>query len=293
MKAMHPASLPKIVEALYDAGLRSPNGGERFSLRTVGRELKRLELHVPTRRAKSPKQSRGAQLERALADPSTPGKFREQLWADSDGHWRWRGRFNAEGFPVFGLADGDVMASRLAYTLEHGRVLERSERLHNVCGVRECVRADHQRLADSDAEFVAAMVRAQRTDQCVLYVNAPVGGYSRVRTAAGREVAHRVSYEKRYGPIPSGHHLHHLCRQPACITAAHLVPVPASGDASHKALHLLENELASLLAAGGPRAEGVASDATGWPGDDDRRRVGSLRHFEVNHPSENRDASSV
>jgi hypothetical protein len=41
------------------------------------------------------------------------------------------------------------------------------------------------------------------------------------------QVAHRAYYEERYGPLPSGVQLDHLCRTPACVNPEHLEPVSA------------------------------------------------------------------
>jgi hypothetical protein len=38
-------------------------------------------------------------------------------------------------------------------------------------------------------------------------------------------LAHRITYEQKYGPIPRGLEPDHLCRVPACINAEHLEPV--------------------------------------------------------------------
>jgi len=39
------------------------------------------------------------------------------------------------------------------------------------------------------------------------------------------QMAHRWVYEQRVGPIPAGHHLHHLCSNPRCVNPDHLVPL--------------------------------------------------------------------
>ncbi len=37
--------------------------------------------------------------------------------------------------------------------------------------------------------------------------------------------AHRWSYEQKFGPIPEGMHLDHLCRNTICVNPDHLEPV--------------------------------------------------------------------
>lgn len=45
-------------------------------------------------------------------------------------------------------------------------------------------------------------------------------------TTTNRKVyAHRWAYEQRFGPIPDGLHLDHLCRNPICVNPDHLEPV--------------------------------------------------------------------
>jgi hypothetical protein len=56
-------------------------------------------------------------------------------------------------------------------------------------------------------------------------------GYGKIyvgsHTAGDRRsaAAHRVSYETFVGPIPAGHHIDHLCRNPACVNPDHLEAV--------------------------------------------------------------------
>jgi hypothetical protein len=50
-------------------------------------------------------------------------------------------------------------------------------------------------------------------------------GYGRVRSAGYLKLAHRVMYEKRYGPVRDGMTLDHLCKVPSCVNADHLEEV--------------------------------------------------------------------
>lgn len=47
-------------------------------------------------------------------------------------------------------------------------------------------------------------------------------------------LAHRWYYERLVGPIPEGHHLHHICETPACVNPDHLEPLT---PAEHKKRH--------------------------------------------------------
>src|SRR5882762_3406515 len=45
---------------------------------------------------------------------------------------------------------------------------------------------------------------------------------------------HRITYENKYGPIPSGYHIHHKCQAPNCINPDHLEALP---KAEHHRIH--------------------------------------------------------
>ncbi len=48
------------------------------------------------------------------------------------------------------------------------------------------------------------------------------GGHGQFFDGQRRMLAHRFSYELFVGPIPSGMHLHHVCRNQACVNPSHL-----------------------------------------------------------------------
>jgi|ERR1044071_3544653 hypothetical protein len=51
-------------------------------------------------------------------------------------------------------------------------------------------------------------------------------GYSTIKEGGQTLLAHRVSYELFFGPIPEGTEIDHLCRNPGCVRPDHLEAVP-------------------------------------------------------------------
>lgn len=47
-------------------------------------------------------------------------------------------------------------------------------------------------------------------------------GYGHIRDGKKMKLAHRVSYENRYSPVPHHLELDHLCRNRACVNPVHL-----------------------------------------------------------------------
>jgi hypothetical protein len=56
-------------------------------------------------------------------------------------------------------------------------------------------------------------------------------GYGRTRSG---QLAHRVAFIDRYGAIPTGLELDHLCRRRYCIRPEHLEPVTRSANELRK-----------------------------------------------------------
>ena len=65
-----------------------------------------------------------------------------------------------------------------------------------------------------------------RESDCLLWIGSTNNrGYGLVQVDGKLELAHRVSYEAAYGPIPDGLPLDHLCRTRNCVKPEHLEPV--------------------------------------------------------------------
>lgn len=88
----------------------------------------------------------------------------------------------------------------------------------------------------------------ERYGECLLSkAREGAGGYRRVQVNKVRHIAHRLSYEKWYGPIPAGYVIDHMChneaaergecdgkncRHRACVNPAHLRAVLQSVNAA-------------------------------------------------------------
>jgi hypothetical protein len=71
---------------------------------------------------------------------------------------------------------------------------------------------------------------------CVIWDgNVSAGGYGRVScgTFTGNLYAHRLAYERRYGPIPDGAHVHHTCGVRLCVNPDHLAVLEAGEHIRH------------------------------------------------------------
>lgn len=70
-------------------------------------------------------------------------------------------------------------------------------------------------------------------DECWVWTGttAGPGRYGHFHVSGGdnpnrvRQYAHRWAYEERFGPIPDGLTIDHLCRNKLCVNPAHLEPV--------------------------------------------------------------------
>jgi hypothetical protein len=81
--------------------------------------------------------------------------------------------------------------------------------------------------------------------------------------------AHRAYYEWFVGPIPDGHHVHHLCGVPRCVNPEHLVVVlPTRHGRTHRKLtqrqmQEIRAEVAMLSKRYGVKPSSIAAVITG------------------------------
>lgn len=93
-------------------------------------------------------------------------------------------------------------------------------------------------------------------------------GYARIKVRGRKFQAHRVSYELKYGPIPVGLQMDHLCRVPCCINPDHLEPVTPQTNVLRSAVPALvarrnQTPLMRVLASGRAKARNARMrDAT-------------------------------
>ncbi len=81
-------------------------------------------------------------------------------------------------------------------------------------------------------------------------------GYGRIKRDGRVQLAHRVFYAERYGPIPRGLQLDHLCRVRACVNPEHLEPVTCAENVRRGlSTRLTEGEVREIRRSSAPSAE--------------------------------------
>lgn len=173
-------------------------------------------------------------------------------------HRVWIGGRHPDGHGLFSFNGKTTTAQRFAWE-QANPPLSPEQRLLRTCGRAYCIRPEHWRIQGTFAEEFSRRTKPQGT--CLIWLGRrSAKGYGLVAIpGAGSSPAHRAAWKLANGDeLDSKTHLHHICRNPSCVNVGHLLPVSAAGKSSHKNLHLLEDELSRLLAAGGAGAEAAA-----------------------------------
>lgn len=61
-----------------------------------------------------------------------------------------------------------------------------------------------------------------RATGCWVWQKFALRRYGRVTVDGVAQWAHRAYWERAYGPIPAGHEIHHVCKNPSCVNPGHL-----------------------------------------------------------------------
>lgn len=86
---------------------------------------------------------------------------------------------------------------------------------------------------------------------CWVWQKATTRGYATHGDGSGKP--HRRYYERAYGSIPEGFHVHHRCENTACVNPAHLAAI---SERDHHLLHFMQARGYSLDLIREVRAEG-------------------------------------
>ena len=164
------------------------------------------------------------------------------------GCWFRYSRARDNGYTTLQVDGRRVGAHRFSYAAFVGDIPVGME-VDHLCRDRGCVNPEHLELVDrstnlarrDDANpgvFAARSLverlhsRLQPSGDCFLWTGALVRGYGVVSVDGKTRYVHRVLYELERGPIPDGHDLDHLCRNPKCVNPEHLEPVTRSVNIS-------------------------------------------------------------
>lgn len=217
-----------IARILTERRCLTRNGGRQWTPEMVRAELRRLAIYTPKPQRKTSPEAREFIIRHSLAG-ANDREIREALNASdlrpANGGEKW----------------SDVTVRR----------------------VRE--QTGFASKGKTNAERFFANVRVDKDTDCEIWVGPKHNGeYGRFEVDGKHELAHRWRFEqdRGEGSIPARYHLHHSCKNPACVNPAHLWPVPAS---EHKPLELEEDAINRAASDGTLLTELQSLGSDGWP----------------------------
>jgi hypothetical protein len=100
---------------------------------------------------------------------------------------------------------------------------------------------------------------------CWTYTGAiTTSGYGQIWWQRKNNLAHRVSYLLRVGPVPDGMQLDHLCRNKRCVNPAHLEPVTARENTARNPMNAATYQLSKTHCPRGHAYD--EANTRRWPG---------------------------
>jgi hypothetical protein len=95
-------------------------------------------------------------------------------------------------------------------------------------------------LTERNVQRIERLIGPADERGCELWRGATKEGYPILQIGRWWRTVHRLWFEHERGRIRRGHHVHHICKRPACMDFMHMVMLPA---AEHRLLHRLVDRL--------------------------------------------------
>jgi hypothetical protein len=152
-------------------------------------------------------------------------KDKKRFWAKVDKRgpdecWEWTACTDNCGIGIFYFKKS-TKPHLFAWALKHGEIINGHSVLR-LCQNKGCVNPDHYELKDDEKRFHSKYKKGS-PDECWLW-QAALGrrGYGRFQMNKVNQMAHRMAWAFKNGPIAEGLYVLHRCDVPGCVNPAHL-----------------------------------------------------------------------